>query len=95
MRLFYFYIISSSFIQLINFFKKKMNYKHFTYDLTVAFLSFVLSLFFREMRPRGSHRIPKEGPVIFVVAPHANQVSKPRKKKTVLYIFISLFFLVC
>jgi 1-acyl-sn-glycerol-3-phosphate acyltransferase len=35
----------------------------------------MLDIFFREIRPRGAHRIPKEGPVIFVAAPHANQVS--------------------
>lgn len=51
-----------------------MDLKHLGYDLTVTFMTFVVSLFFREIRPRGSHRIPTEGPVIFVVAPHANQV---------------------
>lgn len=51
-----------------------IDFRYITYDLTVALLNFLLSLFFREIRPRGSHRIPKEGPVIFVVAPHANQV---------------------
>lgn len=35
----------------------------------------MLDIFFKEIRPRGSHRIPQEGPVIFVVAPHVNQVS--------------------
>lgn len=51
-----------------------MDLKHLGYDLTVTFMTFIISLFFREIRPRGSHRIPTEGPVIFVVAPHANQV---------------------
>lgn len=50
---------------------------HLSYDLTVCLLSFLVYIFFREVRPRGSHRIPKEGPVIFVVAPHANQFVDP------------------
>ncbi|KAG2210538.1 hypothetical protein INT47_002480 [Mucor saturninus] len=37
----------------------------------------MLDIFFREVRPRGAHRIPKEGPVIFVVAPHVNQFVDP------------------
>ena len=35
----------------------------------------LVDLFFREVHPRGSFRIPRRGPVIFVAAPHANQVS--------------------
>jgi 1-acyl-sn-glycerol-3-phosphate acyltransferase len=34
----------------------------------------ILNIFFREIRPRGTFNIPREGPVILVVAPHANQV---------------------
>ncbi len=45
-----------------------------SYDIVVSFFSVVLDIFFREIRPRGSHKVPKEGPVIFVAAPHANQV---------------------
>jgi len=37
----------------------------------------MLDVFFREIRSRGSYRIPRRGPVIFVAAPHANQVSSP------------------
>jgi 1-acyl-sn-glycerol-3-phosphate acyltransferase len=44
------------------------------YDLALWLFNLMLDIFFREVRPRGSHRIPKDGPVIFVVAPHANQV---------------------
>ncbi|CAG8482124.1 10324_t:CDS:2 [Paraglomus occultum] len=47
------------------------------YDLVVLFFSVVLDIFFREIRPRGSHKIPVEGPVIFVAAPHANQFVDP------------------
>ena len=34
----------------------------------------MLDVFFREIRSRGSYRIPRHGAVIFVAAPHANQV---------------------
>jgi glycerol-3-phosphate O-acyltransferase/dihydroxyacetone phosphate acyltransferase len=37
----------------------------------------IVSVFFREIRTRGSHKIPLTGPVIFVVAPHANQFLDP------------------
>ena len=41
----------------------------------------MVDIFFREIRSRGSYRIPRRGAVIFVAAPHANQVQrwlKPR-----------------
>ena len=44
------------------------------YDLVLWILSILVDLFFREVHPRGSWRIPRRGPVIFVAAPHANQV---------------------
>ncbi|CAG8502417.1 6821_t:CDS:2 [Paraglomus brasilianum] len=47
------------------------------YDLVVFFFSVVIDIFFREIRPRGSHKIPAEGPIIFVAAPHANQFVDP------------------
>ncbi|KAL1935303.1 hypothetical protein VTP01DRAFT_4443 [Rhizomucor pusillus] len=50
---------------------------NFTYDLALWIFNLVLEIFFREVRPRGSHKIPKEGPIIFVVAPHANQFVDP------------------
>ncbi|KAI9302049.1 hypothetical protein BJ944DRAFT_167971 [Cunninghamella echinulata] len=37
----------------------------------------MLDVFFREIRPRGSHKVPLTGPVIFVAAPHANQFVDP------------------
>ncbi|KAF9356976.1 hypothetical protein BGX34_009647 [Mortierella sp. NVP85] len=46
------------------------------YDLVSFFFTLILDIFFREIRPRGVHKIPKKGPVIFVAAPHANQVKK-------------------
>lgn len=45
------------------------------YEIVVYFFSLVLDTFFREIKPRGSHKIPNDGPVIFVAAPHANQVN--------------------
>ena len=44
------------------------------YDIVVLIFKWIINLFFRELRPRGAHNIPKSGPVIFVAAPHANQV---------------------
>ena len=46
------------------------------YDLILWVMSVLVDLFFREVHPRGSWKVPKRGPVIFVAAPHANQVSK-------------------
>ncbi|KAI8145818.1 hypothetical protein BJV82DRAFT_602366 [Fennellomyces sp. T-0311] len=51
--------------------------RNFTYDLALWIFNLILDIFFREVRPRGAHRIPKDGPVIFVVAPHANQFVDP------------------
>jgi 1-acyl-sn-glycerol-3-phosphate acyltransferase len=44
------------------------------YDLVVWTLSLLIDLFFREVHPRGAWKIPRKGPIIFVAAPHANQV---------------------
>lgn len=44
------------------------------YDFVSFFFTVLLDIFFREIRPRGAHKVPKQGPVIFVAAPHANQV---------------------
>ncbi|KAL0074196.1 hypothetical protein J3Q64DRAFT_1881293 [Phycomyces blakesleeanus] len=54
-----------------------MDPRKLTYDLTMWLFNLIIKLFFREVRPRGAHRIPKQGPVIFVVAPHANQFVDP------------------
>jgi len=47
---------------------------NWTYDLMLWTLSILVDLFFRVVHPRGSWKIPRTGPVIFVAAPHANQV---------------------
>lgn len=46
------------------------------YDLILWGMSVLVDLFFREVHPRGSWKVPRRGPVIFVAAPHANQVSR-------------------
>ncbi|KAF7195761.1 putative acyltransferase [Pseudocercospora fuligena] len=47
------------------------------YDIFLWIFNVVVELFFREIHPRSSWRIPKKGPVIFVAAPHANQFVDP------------------
>jgi hypothetical protein len=44
------------------------------YDLALLLFRGITKVFFREVRPRGSFNIPRDGPVIFVGAPHSNQV---------------------
>lgn len=46
------------------------------YDLLVLFWKALVNIFFREIRSRGAWKVPKdgEGAIIFVVAPHNNQV---------------------
>ncbi|KAJ3933942.1 MAG: glycerol-3-phosphate O-acyltransferase [Lentinula lateritia] len=41
------------------------------------FWKLIVNIFFREIRPRGAFNIPSDGPVIFVGAPHANQMLDP------------------
>lgn len=45
------------------------------YDLFLYVIGNLVDTFFREVVPRGSWRVPQSGPVLFVAAPHANQVS--------------------
>lgn len=45
------------------------------YDLFLYSFGNLVDTFFREVVPRGSWRVPQSGPVLFVAAPHANQVS--------------------
>ncbi|KAF9993126.1 hypothetical protein BGZ80_008722 [Entomortierella chlamydospora] len=47
------------------------------YDFVSFFFTIMLDIFFREIRPRGTHKVPKKGPIIFVAAPHANQFVDP------------------
>ncbi|KAF8350734.1 hypothetical protein F5887DRAFT_876538 [Amanita rubescens] len=47
------------------------------YDAAMAFWRLITQIFFREVRPRGAFNIPRDGPVIFVAAPHNNQFLDP------------------
>ncbi|KAI9218894.1 hypothetical protein BC828DRAFT_387408 [Blastocladiella britannica] len=47
------------------------------YDVLAYLLSFIVGIFFREIKARGAQNIPKYGPVIFVAAPHHNQFVDP------------------
>jgi glycerol-3-phosphate O-acyltransferase/dihydroxyacetone phosphate acyltransferase len=59
-------------------------FQNFTYDLVLWLFNIILDLFFREIHPRSSWRVPRQGPVLFVAAPHANQVSAPQRCVAVL-----------
>ncbi|KAJ7219240.1 glycerol-3-phosphate O-acyltransferase [Mycena pura] len=48
-----------------------------SYDAVMLFWRAVTQIFFREVRPRGAFNIPRDGPVIFVGAPHNNQFLDP------------------
>ncbi|KAF8212268.1 glycerol-3-phosphate O-acyltransferase [Mycena galopus ATCC 62051] len=48
-----------------------------SYDAAMLFWRTVTQIFFREVRPRGAFNIPRDGPVIFVGAPHSNQFLDP------------------
>lgn len=52
---------------------EKILMSHPVYEAQLSFWRTVISIFFREIRPRGAFNIPKDGPVIFVGAPHHNQ----------------------
>jgi glycerol-3-phosphate O-acyltransferase/dihydroxyacetone phosphate acyltransferase len=54
--------------------KKLAVMNKYVYDAFLWTFSILVELFFREVHPRSSWKVPKEGPVIFVCAPHANQV---------------------
>lgn len=43
------------------------------YEVAMFLWRTVMNIFFREIRPRGAFHIPRDGPVIFTVAPHHNQ----------------------
>ena len=51
--------------------KGKKAYDNVIYDLFLWVFTVVVDLFFREIHPRSTWRIPKKGPVLFVAAPHA------------------------
>jgi 1-acyl-sn-glycerol-3-phosphate acyltransferase len=54
--------------------KESFPMTNWVYDIFLWTFSLLVDLFFREVHPRGSWKVPRRGPVIFVAAPHANQV---------------------
>lgn len=54
-----------------------VNYTDFAYDMMILVWRVATNIFFREIRPRGSYNIPREGPVLVVGAPHQNQFLDP------------------
>ena len=54
--------------------RRQESASNLTYDLALLLFRLIINIFFREVRPRGAFNIPRDGPVIFVGAPHSNQV---------------------
>lgn len=54
--------------------KKRNPMNKYAYDAFLWTFSILIEIFFREVHPRSSWKVPKDGPVLFVCAPHANQV---------------------
>lgn len=65
------------------------------YDIVLWTFSVLVDLFFREVHPRGSWKVPRRGPVIIVAAPHANQVCVWESRKSSLLQCIPLTQLSC
>ncbi|KAG4442665.1 hypothetical protein IFR05_001850 [Cadophora sp. M221] len=57
--------------------KERNPMTNWVYDVFLWTFSILVDLFFREVHPRGSWKVPRRGPVIFVAAPHANQFVDP------------------
>lgn len=57
--------------------KGKKAYGNVVYDFVLWVWVVIIDLFFREIHPRSTWRIPKKGPILFVAAPHANQFVDP------------------
>lgn len=55
----------------------EMSESSFSYAIVVWFFLLIKKIFFRDVIVRGSHKIPKNGPLIFVAAPHCNQFVDP------------------
>lgn len=52
-------------------------FRNAMYHILLWLLTTILHCFFREIRSRGGFKVPTDGPVIFVAAPHANQFVDP------------------
>ena len=57
--------------------KSQQWWGNLAYDTFLWIFSVIVELFFREVHPRSTWKVPKKGPVIIVVAPHANQFVDP------------------
>ncbi|KAK6383269.1 hypothetical protein LTR65_010325 [Meristemomyces frigidus] len=57
--------------------KGKQQWNAISYDIFLWIFTVITDLFFREIHPRSTWRIPRTGPIIFVAAPHANQFIDP------------------
>ncbi|CCD22485.1 bifunctional glycerol-3-phosphate/glycerone-phosphate O-acyltransferase SCT1 NDAI_0A03280 [Naumovozyma dairenensis CBS 421] len=58
-------------------YEEPSRFRKFCYDTIVFILSNIFSCFFREIKSRNAYKIPSDGPIIFVAAPHANQFVDP------------------
>ena len=63
-------------------------WRKMVYDVFLWLFTKIFACFFREIRTRGGDKVPTQGPIIFVAAPHANQFVDPvilmgQVKKTV------------
>lgn len=65
------------------------------YDSFLWTMSVLADLFFREVHPRGSWKVPRQGPVLFVVAPHANQVGSSHPPRSRLFDMEHIFDVFC
>ncbi|KAH8600437.1 hypothetical protein B0O99DRAFT_737227 [Bisporella sp. PMI_857] len=57
--------------------KEQNPLSNWVYDVFLWTFAILIDLFFREVHPRGAWKVPRQGPVIFVAAPHANQFVDP------------------
>lgn len=51
----------------------QQTWANIVYDTFLWTFSIIIELFFREVHPRSTWKVPKKGPIIIVAAPHANQ----------------------
>lgn len=52
-------------------------WRKMVYDVFLWLFTKIFDCFFREIRTRGGYKVPTQGPIIFVAAPHANQFVDP------------------
>ncbi|CAO1620858.1 unnamed protein product [Jaminaea pallidilutea] len=57
--------------------RQKLMPTNIAFDVALLFWRLIINIFFRSIQPRGAWRIPTDGAVIFVGAPHHNQFLDP------------------